>query len=308
MRTPSFGGSGGTSRTLHRRLRWCLAQIKYESPHRSPHPDLKPRWVARIEEEAESLAKEPTRPPVPVPLAREHWQGPSACPPFDLEPDEVPGPGEALDLPKILTSGPRSVWAGRGPSRGPTPEAGTAPGLRIGRISTRGIAIQPGNPTGDGTRASREFPESINLANQARSCRLRVVLGGRPTVCLKSTRTDSRDPSWFPVKGGGMKPIGVRNEANRAFWVEKVGSRRGLARATRVGLLPIMSSRHDPYFFLKLRNSARTESRTDISPISDGYRATIRRQYRRRGGATRPGPVRPTPRPRRTRSPRSFNA
>ncbi|WP_435007792.1 hypothetical protein P12x_005057 [Tundrisphaera lichenicola] len=90
--------------TLHRRLRWCLAQIKYESPHRSPHPDLKPQWVARIEAEAESLAKESARPPVQVPLARQHWNGPSACPPFDLEPEEVPEPGEALDVPKILTS------------------------------------------------------------------------------------------------------------------------------------------------------------------------------------------------------------
>ncbi|WP_435007367.1 hypothetical protein P12x_004687 [Tundrisphaera lichenicola] len=91
---------------LHRRLRWCLAQIKYESPHRGPHPDLKPQWVARIEEEAETLAAERMvgRSPVQVPLARQHWQGPTACPPFDLSPEEVPGPGEALDVPKILTS------------------------------------------------------------------------------------------------------------------------------------------------------------------------------------------------------------
>ncbi|WP_435005111.1 hypothetical protein P12x_003003 [Tundrisphaera lichenicola] len=37
--------------TLHRRLRWCLAQIKFESPHRSPNPDLKPQWVARLDAE-----------------------------------------------------------------------------------------------------------------------------------------------------------------------------------------------------------------------------------------------------------------
>ncbi|WP_435007588.1 hypothetical protein P12x_004853 [Tundrisphaera lichenicola] len=92
--------------TLHRRLHWCLAQVKYESPHRGPHPDLKPRWVVQIEEEAEELTREQSvgRSPVQVPLARQHWQGPSACPPFDLTPDEVPGPGESLDVPKILTS------------------------------------------------------------------------------------------------------------------------------------------------------------------------------------------------------------
>lgn len=83
--------------TLHRRLRWCLAQIKYESPHRRANPDLKTEWV--IDPQAE--AAPPARPEAPAkPL--EFWQVASPCPPFCLEPDEVPGPGEALDVPKVL--------------------------------------------------------------------------------------------------------------------------------------------------------------------------------------------------------------
>src|SRR3954454_5049711 len=42
---------------LHRRLRWCLAQFRHESPHRRPHPSVeRPRWDEpagpRVEEPA----------------------------------------------------------------------------------------------------------------------------------------------------------------------------------------------------------------------------------------------------------------
>jgi hypothetical protein len=84
---------------LHRRLRWCLAQFRYESPHRGAHPSLeRPRWDARPE-----AAIEPA--PVPEPeKPKEFWQVQPPNPPFDLEADEVPAPGEILDLPAILAS------------------------------------------------------------------------------------------------------------------------------------------------------------------------------------------------------------
>ena len=85
--------------TLHRRLRWCLSQIKYESPHKRPDPDLKPQWVLDPDAEPEPAPEpKPEAPAKPLEL----WQRPSPCPPFCLEPDEVPGPGETLDVPKVL--------------------------------------------------------------------------------------------------------------------------------------------------------------------------------------------------------------
>jgi hypothetical protein len=85
--------------TLHRRLRWCLSQFRYESPHRRAHPSLeRPRWDVRPEPVAE---------PVPVPESgkpKEFWQVTPMNPPFDLEPHEVPADGETLDVPAIVAS------------------------------------------------------------------------------------------------------------------------------------------------------------------------------------------------------------
>jgi hypothetical protein len=85
---------------LHRRLRWCLAQLRYESPHRQPHPSVtRPRWDARPEPRAEQPAPRP-EPEKPL----EFWQVRPVNPPFDLEPDEIPAPGEVVDLPTISAS------------------------------------------------------------------------------------------------------------------------------------------------------------------------------------------------------------
>ncbi|WP_435009653.1 hypothetical protein P12x_000909 [Tundrisphaera lichenicola] len=79
--------------SLHRRLRWCLSQLRYESPHRAPNPDLYPKWEAVRED-----------PPEPESKPREHWQRKAPHPPFCLEPDEIPEPGEELDVPRVLAS------------------------------------------------------------------------------------------------------------------------------------------------------------------------------------------------------------
>jgi hypothetical protein len=85
--------------TLHRRLRWCLSQLRYESPHRRAHPSLsRPSWDARPE-----AIPEPA--PVPEPeKPKEFWQIVPPNPPFDLEPHEIPAPGEVLDVPAILSA------------------------------------------------------------------------------------------------------------------------------------------------------------------------------------------------------------
>jgi hypothetical protein len=84
---------------LHRRLRWCLAQLRYESPHHRAHPGLtRPRWDARPQPSAEPAPKpEPETP-------KEFSQAVAPNPPFDLEPDEIPAPGEAVDLPAIVSA------------------------------------------------------------------------------------------------------------------------------------------------------------------------------------------------------------
>ncbi|WP_435008282.1 hypothetical protein P12x_005539 [Tundrisphaera lichenicola] len=81
---------------LHRRLRWCLSQLKYESPHRGPHPDMFPQWKGVPEAEAR---------PEPAPeKPLEPWQMSAPFPPFDLLPEEFPAPGEEVDLPRIIAS------------------------------------------------------------------------------------------------------------------------------------------------------------------------------------------------------------
>jgi hypothetical protein len=79
--------------TLHTRIRWCMTQIQYRSPHARTNPDFKPKWVETLDEEPEvdSKAAEPIA-PRPIDL------------PFDLTPDEFPAPGENVDLPKIIAS------------------------------------------------------------------------------------------------------------------------------------------------------------------------------------------------------------
>jgi hypothetical protein len=84
---------------LHRRLRWCLAQLRYESPHHRAHPGLtRPRWDAQP-----AASVDPAPKPGPE-TPKEFWQAVAPNPPFDPEPHEVPAPGEAVDLPAIVSA------------------------------------------------------------------------------------------------------------------------------------------------------------------------------------------------------------
>ncbi|WP_435009958.1 hypothetical protein P12x_001177 [Tundrisphaera lichenicola] len=84
--------------TLHRRLRWCLAQIKYESPHRAAHPDLAPNWESRTSSRSESRASNESDPGGSQALAEEA----ALEAPADLELDPMPGSGVDRDIPMIL--------------------------------------------------------------------------------------------------------------------------------------------------------------------------------------------------------------
>ena len=84
--------------TLHRRLRWSVAQMQFQGPSGSPDPGYHPRW------KVESAPPEKPLPIHPDELAARDHDPKSFSPPFDLDPDEVPPPGQKADLPAILTA------------------------------------------------------------------------------------------------------------------------------------------------------------------------------------------------------------
>ena len=83
---------------LHKRLRWCLAELRIQSPYRCADPSLRPVW------EVDPVPEPKPEPPTPDEvLAQAHPAG-SWSPPFDLEPDEFPAIGQKPDVPAILES------------------------------------------------------------------------------------------------------------------------------------------------------------------------------------------------------------
>ena len=84
--------------TIHGRLRWCLRELRYESPDRYPLEGLKPRWVAQ------HVPYPPTAPEPKTPdeiLAEDHPAN-APHPPFDIEVDELPPISQKADYPAIL--------------------------------------------------------------------------------------------------------------------------------------------------------------------------------------------------------------
>ncbi len=90
--------------TLHSRLRWCMAQLRYQSPQAEPLRGLLTSWLGQHEPPPDAQPE-----PAPGPEAEvggpagESWL-PEIHPPFDLEPDECPAPGEPVNIPAILAS------------------------------------------------------------------------------------------------------------------------------------------------------------------------------------------------------------
>ena len=104
---------------LFGRLKWCLSQLKYESPHLRPHPDLSYHWYKDAPTPTmpgPEPEPEPAAEPEPAPAAEskaaepearkplERWRLPDFAPPFDLEPHEFPPLGEKADIPAIVAA------------------------------------------------------------------------------------------------------------------------------------------------------------------------------------------------------------
>ena len=89
---------------LFHRLQWCLREMRYESPHFKPNPELTMRMITnpnapKSDEPAPSKAPEPTSKPKG---AYDNWQVNAIHPPFDIEPHEVPKDGSRADLFQVL--------------------------------------------------------------------------------------------------------------------------------------------------------------------------------------------------------------
>jgi hypothetical protein len=96
---------------LHREIRWCIAQLQSDTfQWRRTRPDLRPTFDSGIEPEPAFESDAAPEPPVkPLPksadeIAAEGWTPDQIHPPFDLEPEEFPEPGQPADIPKILRS------------------------------------------------------------------------------------------------------------------------------------------------------------------------------------------------------------
>ncbi len=83
---------------LYSRFRWCVKQINDPSPHQDPAPGLLPNWIA------DPLPVEKPQEPTDDEKRAAAHPANAIHPPFDLEPDEVPEPGENADIPMILRS------------------------------------------------------------------------------------------------------------------------------------------------------------------------------------------------------------
>ena len=85
---------------LHREIRWSIDQLQSTAFERRTRPDLRPHSDLGIEPEP---AVEP-EPKSADEVAAEGWTPEMIHPPFDLEPDEFPEPGQSADIPAILRS------------------------------------------------------------------------------------------------------------------------------------------------------------------------------------------------------------
>ena len=95
---------------LHREIRWSIAQLESRAFERRTRPDLRPGCESEDVAEADrdpDAAPEPAPKPEPKSadeVAAEGWTPSLIHPPFDLEPDECPEPGQDPDIPAILRS------------------------------------------------------------------------------------------------------------------------------------------------------------------------------------------------------------
>jgi hypothetical protein len=78
--------------SLYRQIKWFIAQLHNPTPNKIRPAHVNPDWVAYPEAPTEDE------------IAAEGWKPSMISPPFDLEPDEFPEPGQVADIPAILRS------------------------------------------------------------------------------------------------------------------------------------------------------------------------------------------------------------
>ena len=88
---------------LHRQIRWCLAQLHTPTPHKIRLAHLNPSWTAEYEPIGPIPEPKPEKKTADE-IAAEGWKPEMIHPPFDLEPEEFPEPGQVADIPQILES------------------------------------------------------------------------------------------------------------------------------------------------------------------------------------------------------------
>ncbi len=87
--------------TLHSRLRWCMSQLRYQSPLKEPYRGLWADWIGDHEGAPKIQPASPLPEPKPETTPGQRF---ASHPPFDLEPDEYPAPGEEVDIPMIVAN------------------------------------------------------------------------------------------------------------------------------------------------------------------------------------------------------------
>jgi hypothetical protein len=85
---------------LHRQIKWCIAQLHNPTPNKIRPAHVNPSWSA----EYQPLSMRQPEPKTADEIAAEGWKPEMISPPFDLEPEEFPEPGQVADIPKILRS------------------------------------------------------------------------------------------------------------------------------------------------------------------------------------------------------------
>ena len=90
--------------SLHRQIRWYVAQVKDPSPHKQRAPHLTPGWAPMPELPSETQPEPALKPEPPMveEVLAEEWDPDRINPPFDLTPDEYPEPGQSADIPRII--------------------------------------------------------------------------------------------------------------------------------------------------------------------------------------------------------------
>lgn len=99
--------------SLHRQIRWYVAQVKDPTPHAQRAAYLVPGWSppTALPSEAKAEPEPKPEPPTVEEVLLEEWDPDRLHPPFDLAPEEYPEPGQVADIPRIVRDRKRKELA-----------------------------------------------------------------------------------------------------------------------------------------------------------------------------------------------------